>query len=61
MPRLNHDVRNQAIVMPNAGMSATVVSRHFGCTPLQRLSSVYGDVSVSQETLPGVLEVVGHV
>ena len=32
MPRLNNDKRNQAIGMLNAGMSATVVSRHFGCT-----------------------------
>ena len=32
MPRLNNDERNQAIGMRNAGMSATVVSRHFGCT-----------------------------
>ena len=32
MPRLSNDERNQAIWMPNAGMSATVVSRHFGCT-----------------------------
>ena len=33
MPRLNNDERNgQAIRMLNAGMSATVVSRHFGCT-----------------------------
>ena len=32
MPRLNDDERNQAIGMLNAGMSATVVSRHFGCT-----------------------------
>ena len=32
MPRLNNDERNQAIWMLNAGMSATVVSRHFGCT-----------------------------
>ena len=31
MPRLNNDERNQAIWMLNAGMSATVVSRHFGC------------------------------
>ena len=29
MPRLNNDARNQAIGMLNAGMSATVVSRHF--------------------------------
>ena len=29
MPRLNNDERNQAIGMLNAGMSATVVSRHF--------------------------------
>ena len=32
MPRLNNDEQNQAIGMLNAGMSATVVSRHFGCT-----------------------------
>ena len=32
MPRLNNDERNQAIGMLNAGMSTTVVSRHFGCT-----------------------------
>ena len=32
MPRLNNDERNQAIGMLNAGMSATIVSRHFGCT-----------------------------
>ena len=31
MPRLNNDERNQAIGILNAGMSATVVSRHFGC------------------------------
>ena len=28
---------------------------------LERLSSVYGDDSVSQEKLPTVLEVIGHV
>ena len=32
MPRLNNDERNQAIGILNAGMSATVVARHFGCT-----------------------------
>ena len=32
MPRLNNHERNQAIGMLNAGMSATVVSRHFRCT-----------------------------
>ena len=32
MPRLNNDERNQAIEMLNAGISATVVSRHFGST-----------------------------
>ena len=32
MPRLRNDERNQAIGMLNAGMSSTVVSRHFGCT-----------------------------
>ena len=31
MPRLNNDERNQAFGMLNAGMSATVVSRLFGC------------------------------
>ena len=31
MPRLNNDGRNQAIGMLSAGMSVTVVSRHFGC------------------------------
>ena len=32
MHRQNNDERNQAIGMLNAGMSATVVLRHFGCT-----------------------------
>ena len=32
MPRLSNDKRNQAVGMLNAGISATVVSRHFGCT-----------------------------
>ena len=32
MPRLNNDERDQAIAMLNAGMSAIVVSRRFGCT-----------------------------
>ena len=32
MARLNNDERNQAVGMLNAGMSATVVPRHFGCT-----------------------------
>ena len=32
IPRLNNDERNQAIGMLNAGMSATVVLWHFGCT-----------------------------
>ena len=50
MPRLNNDKRNQAIGMLNAGMSATVVSRHFGCTRktiehLQRQLSVTGNVA----------------
>ena len=61
MPSLNNDERNQAIGMVNAGMSAPVVSRHFGCRLLERLPSVYGDDYVSQGTLPTVLEVVGHV
>ena len=32
MPRLNNNEQNKAIVMLNAGMSATVALRHFGCT-----------------------------
>ena len=32
MPRLSNDKRKQAVGMLNAGISATVVSRHFGCT-----------------------------
>ena len=32
MARLNNDEQNQAIGMLNAGISATVVSGHFGCT-----------------------------
>ena len=32
MPRLNNDKLNQANGMLNAGLSATVVSRHLGCT-----------------------------
>ena len=31
MPRLNNDERNQATGMLNAGMSATVVLRHYDC------------------------------
>ena len=50
MPSLNNDERNQAIRMLNAGMSATVVSRHFGCTRktiecLRRRFSVKGNVA----------------
>ena len=51
MPRLNNDERNQAQVgMLYAGMSATVVSRHFGCTRktielLQRRFLVTGNVA----------------
>ena len=50
MPRLNNDGRNQAIGMLNAGMSATVVSRHFGCAPktierLRRRFRVTGNVA----------------
>ena len=32
MPRLNNDELNQAMRMLNAGMPATIVSQHFGCT-----------------------------
>ena len=32
MPRLNNDEQNQVIRVLNAGTSATVVSKHFGCT-----------------------------
>ena len=50
MPRLDNDDRNQAIVMLNAGSSATVVSRHFVCTrktiePLRRRFRVTGNVT----------------
>ena len=50
MPRLNNDERKQAIGILNAGMSATVVSRHFGCTrktiePLRRRFRVTGNVA----------------
>ena len=50
MPRLYNDERNQAIEMLNAGMSATVVSKHFGCTRktierLRRRFHVTGNVA----------------
>ena len=50
MPRLNNDERNQAVGMLNAGMSATVVSQHFGCTlktikHLRRQFRVTGNVA----------------
>ena len=50
MPRLNNDERNQAIRMLNAGMSATVVSRHSGYTRktierLRRRFRVTGNVA----------------
>ena len=50
MPRLNNDERDQAIGMLNAGMSATGVSRHFGCTRktierLRRRFRVTGNVA----------------
>ena len=50
MPRRNNDERNQAIEMLNASMSATVVSRHFGCTRktikhLQRQFHVTGNIA----------------
>ena len=50
IPRLNNDERNQAVGMLNAGMSATVVSRHFACTRktiehLQRRFRVTGNVA----------------
>ena len=55
MPRLNNDTRNQAIGMRNAGMSATVVSRHFGCTRktierLRRRFRVTGNVADRPES-----------
>ena len=59
MPRLNNDERNQAIGMLNAAMSAMLYRGNL--VVLDRLSTVYRDDSVSQETLPTVLEVVGHV
>ena len=50
MPRLNNDERNEAIGMLNAGMTATIVLRHFGCTRktierLQRRFLVTGNVA----------------
>ena len=50
MPKLNNDERNQAIGMLNAGISATVVSRHSGCTcktieRLRRRFRVTGNVA----------------
>ena len=50
MPRLNNDEQNQAIGMLNAGMSATLVSQHFGCTRktikrLRRRFHVTGNVA----------------
>ena len=50
MPRLKNDERNQAIGMLKAGISATVVSRHFGCTRktierLRRQFRVTGNVA----------------
>ena len=59
MPRLNSDEWNQAVGMLNAGMSATVVSRHFGCTG--KTIECYRDDFVSQETLSTILKMVGHV
>ena len=52
MLRLYNYERNQAIGMLNAGMSATVVSRHFGCTQkttkrLRRRFCVTGNVAYS--------------
>ena len=50
MSRLNNDERNQPIGMQNAGMSATVVAQHFGCTrktieSLRRRLRVTGNVA----------------
>ena len=50
MPRLNYDEQNQVIGMLNAGMSATVVLRHFSCTRktierLRRRFRVTGNVT----------------
>ena len=59
MPRLNNDERNQAVGMLNAGMLATVVSRHFGCT--WKTIEHFTDNSMPQEMLPTILEVVDHM
>ena len=50
MTRINNNERNQAVGMLNAGMSATVLSRHFGCTRktierLRRRFRVTGNVA----------------
>ena len=55
MPRLNNDEWNQTIALCQQLLyrSTFVV--------LERLSSIYGDDSMSQETLPSILEVVGRM
>ena len=55
MPRLNNDEGNQAIAVCQQLLYRSTL------VVLERLSSIYGDNSVSQETLPTVLEVVGHM
>ena len=50
MPKLNNDEQNRVIGMQNAGMSATVVSQHLGCTRkaierLRRRFRVTGNVA----------------
>ena len=55
MPRLNNDEWNQAIAV------CQQMLYHSTLVVLERLSSIYRDDYVSQETLPTVLEVVGHM
>ena len=58
MPRLNNDERNQAVGMLNA---CRQLLYHGTLVVLERLSSLYGDDSVSQETLPTIHVEVGQV
>ena len=58
-PRLNNDERKQAIGMQTQACQQLLYRG--ALVVLERLSSVYGDDFVSQETLPTVLEVVRHV
>ena len=55
MPRLNNDECNQAIAVCQQLLYRSTL------VVLERLSSIYGDDSMSQETLPTILEVVRYM